>query len=127
MSLSEDDQDLLLFVLENLPQLLRNGAAMIARKAASTLPPPSGGRKPSFTAKERKDVLDYIWKLNRDGTPMRVAKVRASKKYACSLRTIARLTANRASVPTEDRPTIEEILNRILREGKADGWRLPTN
>ncbi|MFZ1085718.1 MAG: hypothetical protein WAN35_12200 [Terracidiphilus sp.] len=125
MSLSEKEQAYLLFALQNLPQMLRLGISAIAKKAASTLPPPTGGRKPALTAAQAQDALDYVSQLNRKGTPMAAAKQRASQKFGCSLRTIARLWANRESIPEEESPTIQDILAMLFQQGQADGWQTP--
>jgi len=127
MSLSEKEQALLLFALENLPELLRLGISAIAKKAASTLPPPQAGRKPAFTAAQAQEALDYVSQLNRKGTPMPAAKLRAAQKFGCSRRTIERLWANRESIPLEDQPTVQEILTMFFKQGEADGWQVPAD
>jgi len=127
MSLSENEQAYLLFTLENLPQMLRMGISAIAKKAASTLPPPSAGRKPALTAAQAQAALDYVSQLNRKGTPMPAAKYRAAQKFGCSRRTIERLWANRESIPVEEPPTIQDILTMLFKQGQSDGWQVPSN
>lgn len=127
MSLSERDQALLLFALENLPQIMREVAAVVAEKAASTLPPPNGGRRPVFNAKDSQKVLDYISHLYREGYSMPNAKKRAAKRFGCSRRTVDRLCANCKSVPLEEPPSIQELIRMFIKEGQADGWQAPTH
>jgi hypothetical protein len=123
--LSEKEQAYLLFALENMPEILRVGIIAIAEKAASTLPPPSAGRKPVLTALESQAALDYVSQLNRKGTPMPAAKQRAAQKFGCSRRTIQRLWAKRESIPLEDQPTIRDLFTMIFKLGAADGWQVP--
>jgi len=125
MSLSKKEQAYLLFALENMPQLLRFGISAIAKKAASTLPQPTVGRKPALTAQQAQEALDYVSQLNRKGTPMAAAKQRAAQKFACGRRTIERLWANRESIPVEEPPTIQDILTMFFKQGQSDGWQVP--
>jgi hypothetical protein len=127
MSLPERDQILLLAALQSLPQILRLGITAIAEKAVSTLPPPRGGRKRILTAPKAQEMLDFISKLNRVGTQMKVAKKRAAERFGCSLRTVQRLWANRESVPSEAPPTIQVLLSTILKEVQSDGWQVPVD
>jgi hypothetical protein len=124
---SEHDQALLLAVLASLPQILRFVMAAIAEKAASDLPPPPSGRKRTFTPQQAHGVLDYISQLNRTGVRMKTAKGRAAQKFGCSPRTVERLWASRESVPSEDPPTIQELISMVLRAGEADGWKAPVH
>jgi hypothetical protein len=125
MSLSEKEQAYLLFALENMPQMLRSGISGIAKRAASTLPPPPAGRKRALTAPQAQEALDYVSQLNRKGTPMHVAKGQAAQKFGCGRRTIERLWASRESIPLEDQPTIQDMLTMFFKQGAADGWQVP--
>lgn len=120
--MSEEEAALLMLVLNQLPQLLRFGLMTVGKTAASTIPPPSGGRKPALTARQIKEALDYVSQLNRKGVSMPVAKARASQKFGCGLRTIERLWTNRESLP-EDEPTMGELVSRVLKEvNLSAGW-----
>jgi hypothetical protein len=125
MALSEEHQVYLLVALENLPQILRMGITALAKTAASTLPPPPAGRKPALTAAQAHEALDYVSELNRKGTSMPAAKLRAAQKFGCGLRTIERLWANRESIPVEEPPTIQDIVTMFLKQGQSDGWQVP--
>ena len=125
VQLPENEEAMLLSMFENLPMILRIGLTAVGKKAASTLPPPSGGRKPAFTARQSQEALDYVSQLNRKGTPMAAAKQRAAQKFQCGRRTIERLWANRESIPLENQPTIQELLTMLFKQGAADGWQMP--
>ncbi len=125
MSLPEKEQALLLFALEKLPQIVREGSLMAAKRLAATFPP-QGGRKRTFTVRESQQVLDFISERNRRGASMPAAKDRAAQNFHCSRRTIDRLWAHRESVPLEEPPTIQELISMILKAGQADGWQVPT-
>lgn len=125
MALSDVGQTHLLFALENLPWIMRMGATALAKKAASTLPPPAKGRKRKFTVEKKHEILDYVSKLNREGVSMDIAKGRAALKFKSSKRSIARIWAERASLPLENPPTIQELIRSVLREAQADGWQTP--
>lgn len=112
--LSKSDERLILYAMEHLPSLMRIGLKLVAKKAAYTLPLPPSGRPPALSARESQEMLDYIWALNRKGTPMSAAKYRASQKYGCSQRTIARLCNNRSSIP-DDKPTMTDVISRITK------------
>lgn len=117
MQWSKSEEVLFLQLLNQLPQLLRYGLTMTGKKAAETLPPPSTGRKPTLTARQSQEALDYISLLNRKGAPMSAAKGRAAQKFGCSRRTIARLWSSRKSIP-EDKPSIENLVSLIFTKFK---------
>jgi hypothetical protein len=124
-SLTERDESLLLFALENLPQMVREGLTVIAAGAKATLPPPRAGRRRVFTAADSKKVLDYVSYLNRSGATMPIAKVRAAQKFGCSKRTIDRMWTDRKSTFSEGPPSIQALLSTILKAGEADQWQVP--
>jgi len=125
MSIPEREQALLLFALENLPEILREGVTTLKKKVVSSLGPRPGGRKRAFTAQESQEVLDYVSKVNREGASMPAAKRRAAQKYHCSPRTVDRLWKNREFIAKEEPPTIQELISMVLKAGEADGWRVP--
>lgn len=98
---------------------------MAGKKAASTLPAPLVGRRRALNAQQTREMLDYVAKLNREGTEMRFAKERAAQKFRCSIRTVQRLWKLRQSIP-EDVPSLETILGRLIQSiNLAGGWPLP--
>jgi hypothetical protein len=127
VSISPKEETLLLFAMENLPQILWQALTTVAEKAKSSLPAPHGGRRPAFTAEESQEVLDYVSQLHRKGAPLHIAKGRAAQRFDCSRRTIQRLWTSRESVPLEPRPTIQEVISGILKAGEADGWQVPAD
>ena len=126
MFLPEREQAQLLFALEKLPQIVREGSLMASKRLAATFPP-QGGRKRAFTVRESQAVLDYVSQLNRDGASMPAAKDRAAQNFHCSRRTIDRLWKQRKSIPLEEPPTIQELINMVIKTGQADGWQVPVS
>lgn len=112
--MSKRDEMLLLFAFKRLPQVLRIGLNVLAKKAVSTLPSPTPGRPRILTAQQTREMLDYVSHLQRIGCSLDVAKNRASQKYGCSGRTIDRLWPKRETIP-DDEPTIEELLDFIAQ------------
>lgn len=106
--LSRRDKTILLFLATHLPHLLRWGLKWMAEDAVHTLPAMNGGRPNAMTSDEVQEALDYVVKLLRQGVSLDIAKLRASQKFGCSLRTIDRYWAAREN-PAEDKPTLKEI------------------
>jgi hypothetical protein len=127
MSLSEREQAVLLIALENLPQMVRLGLTAFTQKFVSILPPLTTGRKPAISSGQAKEVLVYVSQLNLQGVSMPIAKTRAAQKFGCSRRTIDRLWANRSALTSESPPTIQELIDMLLRQGNADGWKMPVD
>jgi len=111
--LSEREQQILLYLVSQLPQLLRTGLKLASHKAASTLPAAGNGRPPAASAEEAQEILNYISELHRKNCTLRVAKERAAKKYRKSKRTIDRIWTNRASIPTVTL-TVPDLLAMFL-------------
>jgi hypothetical protein len=114
---SKSEEKVVLLAIKLLPQLLRVGLKMAAKKAVSALPPPPAGRPRVTTANKTQEVLIFISELHRKGCSLKVAKGRASRRFEISLRTIERLWSNRGSVH-EDEPTFKEVL-RFIQTGES--------
>ena len=89
--MSEQEEMVYLLLAQNLPALLRFGFKEAAKAAAKDLPALNPGRPPALRIQKAREALDYVSKLHRDGCRLEVAKYRASKRFDCSTRTIARL------------------------------------
>lgn len=110
--LSKRDERLLSLALPVLPQLIRYILRAITQKASSALPSMSLGRPQAITGKAIDELLDLVSDLHRKGVPLRIAQQRASNRYGCSPRTVARLWASRGS-PSADNPTVRDLLRHI--------------
>ena len=111
--LSKRDEVIGLFIVNHLPQILRIGLKIAARKAASELPAFQAGRPPAIPARKSGEVLDYIAHLHRKGCTLDAAKMRTSLKFGCSLRTIERLWSKRESAE-DDLEIIEVTMDEAL-------------
>lgn len=122
LQLPPEQEDLVLFIMEHFLQIMRVAIEMFADRAASGLPYPNAGRRPAFTASQNREIVADILKAFGEGLSIPVAKLRASKKYGCSKRSIDRLWANRASIPKEDL-SVEIVIKRFLKEiDFSQGW-----
>jgi len=110
--MSKSEEKIVLLSMQLLPQVLRIGLKMAAKKATSTLPSSPAGRPRATTATETQELLIYISELHRKGCSLKVAKIRASMKYGHSPRTIERLWSNRGAI-REDEPNIQDALRFI--------------
>lgn len=112
--MSRSEERLALFMINQLPQLIRIGLKIASKKATKTLPSLPGGRPSRTNAPKAQEVVDWINDLHRKGTTFKAAKERASLKFELSSRTIERLWSNRASIP-QDEPTIDDVLSFISK------------
>ena len=121
---SRREEAILLFLVNQMPQVIRFGLKVAAKKATSTLPAPKGGRPLAIPASEAREVLDYILLLYRKGCTFEVAKNRAAQKFGCHLRTVERLWSRRALIGDEDQPIevkIDDVLEYLsTKERTAD-------
>lgn len=115
---SWSQENMALFAFKAMPKILRIGLKMAAKKAALTLPPPSGGRPRVANATQAREVINAILQLVGKGCTPRVAKDRTAQKFGLGRRTIHRIWQNRGSIK-EDDPTLEDVL-RYFSDGRAD-------
>ena len=106
---SDDKEQLLVFVVTNLPSLIRFAFKMMAKKSASNLPTLPTGRPQALDAVERQRMLDFVSQLYRKGVLLKDAKLRASQEFRCSQRTVERAWANRQSLP-KHKVTVEDLI-----------------
>jgi hypothetical protein len=84
-------------LMRTVPSLLRKSL----QTAASTLPPPPGGRPKGLTPQQAKDVCAQIGWLYGQGVEVRDAQKRMALRYNRSVRTIQRAWQQRAQWKTE--------------------------
>ena len=100
--MSREEESIAPFLFRNLLAvvglLVRSGANALA----ADLPAFPAGRPHTLSVEEIQELLDYISGLHRRGTNLTVAKVRASQRYSCSVRTVERLWAERHTVPAQE-------------------------
>jgi hypothetical protein len=112
MALSQENENLLRGVLDYLPALAREAIRIVAEKATSSLPPLPPGRRRKVSGARISELLDHVSKLNRQGTTLKVAKMRAAQKFQCSQRTVDRHWANRASSASVE-PSVGEMTELV--------------
>lgn len=121
-ALSKREELIGLFIAQNLPGILRLGLKLAAKKAASDLPGLKSGRPPALSLQQVHEALDYVSKLNRQGCPFEVAKLRTGQRFGCSPRTIERLWKGRAAFADDSpviAPTIDEALSYLISPAEA--------
>ena len=112
--LSKREEMIGLFLANRLPQVIRFGLKIAAKRAADTVPSMKGGRPLAIPPQRVGEVLDYVSKMNRIGCSFETAIQRASQRFGPSERTIERLWAKRASISDEE-PVIEITLEEALK------------
>lgn len=116
--LTKREEAIALFLMNQLPQVIRMGLKIAAKKAAFTLPALQTGRPPAIPARKSGEVLNYIALLHRKGCTLDAAQMRSARKFGCSLRTIERLWSKRESVEDEDEiveVTMDDALNYLSK------------
>jgi hypothetical protein len=103
-----------LLLANRLPQVVRLGLKIAAKKGADTLPAMKGGRPPAIPVSHAGEVLDYVAKLIRVGCSLEIAIQRASDRFGASVRTIQRLWTKRESISDEE-PVIEITMDEALK------------
>jgi hypothetical protein len=117
LPMSKSEEKIAVLAISFLPQILRIGLKMAAQEAQRTLPALPGGRPRAITAIETAQVRDFVSKLIREGSTLKAAKDRASRKFVLSKRTIERIWSGRKAMP-ENEPTIKDALRYITTHGE---------
>lgn len=120
--LSKKEAAIGLFIVNNIPQIVRFVLKVTAKKAAATLPAINQGRPVSIPVQKAREVLDYISILHRKGYSFKTAKMRTAQKFDCHVRTIERLWLRRANIENDDAPvavTIDDVM-AFFNDGQSD-------
>ena len=110
-----------LFLANQLPQVIRPGLQIAAKKAADTIPPMKGGRPPAIAPQKTSEVLDCVSTLIRKGCTLEAAIYRTAQRFTSSERTIERLWAKRGSISDDElmpEVTMDEAIAFITRGGE---------
>lgn len=110
--LSRENENRLRMALACAPTLTSVAIQILAQKASVSLPPLPPGRRRKFSGKEISELLDYVSALNRQGTTLKAAKMRAAQKFRCSQRTVDRHWAGRGSSGSSE-PSVGEIISLL--------------
>jgi hypothetical protein len=114
--MSKREEMIYLFLLNNLPQVVRFALKTAAKKAADTIPPMKSGRPPAIAPHRIAEVLDSVAVLYRKGCSLEVAVYRTSQRFCTSERTIERLWARRESITDDElmpEVTMDEAIEYI--------------
>ena len=100
--MSKREEMIGLFLTNRLPQVIRFGLKIAAKKAVETIPAMKGGRPPAIPPQRVYEVLDYVSTLHRKGCSWEAAIRRTAMRFEISERTIERLWSRRESISDDD-------------------------
>lgn len=112
MQLTFFQEKLFLGSLRFLPQILRAGAAQMAKKLGEEVPGSSGGR-PGIPQKTRAEIVAFISDLHMRGVSLTACKKRAALRFDCGASTVERIWLERANIEEVDFRAAWKWLNDV--------------